>query len=185
GSVGVILSLALAGMALLAGHVWAAPVALALAGALAGFLRHNLPPAKIFMGDSGSMLVGLVLGTLTIHCSLMAPAPLALALPFALLVLPIFDTTAAIVRRKLTGRSICTTDRGHLHHCLLRRGFSTAGVLWIVGGFCVLACAGALASQAFDNEWIALLTAATVIATLITTRLFGHAEAMLVKGRIL
>src|SRR5262249_61979046 len=133
----------------------------------------------------GTCVGALARAPLPLPFPLVAPATLALALPFALLVLPIFDTTAAIVRRKLTGRSICTTDRGHLHHCLLRRGFSTAGVLWIVGTFCVLACAGALASQAFDNEWIALLTAATVIATLITTRLFGHAEAMLVKGRIL
>jgi UDP-GlcNAc:undecaprenyl-phosphate GlcNAc-1-phosphate transferase len=185
GSVGVILSLALAAMACLAGHWWAATIAFALAGSLLGFLHYNLPPASIFMGDSGSMLVGLILGTLAIECSLKAPATIAIAMPVVLLILPIFDTTAAIIRRKLTGRSIYTTDRGHLHHCLLRKGFSAPGALSIVCVCCLLACGGVLASQAFNNEWIAILTAGSIIGTLVATRLFGHAEAMLIKGRFL
>ncbi len=78
GSVGVILSLSLAAMACLASHWWAAAIALALAGALFGFLRYNLSSASIFLGDSGSMLVGLVLGTLAIQCSLKAPSTLAI-----------------------------------------------------------------------------------------------------------
>jgi UDP-GlcNAc:undecaprenyl-phosphate GlcNAc-1-phosphate transferase len=186
GSVGVILSLALAAMALLAGHLWAAAIALALAGALVGFLRSNLPPANIFLGDAGSMLVGLILGTLAIHCSLKSPAAtIALAMPIALLIVPIFDTTAAIIRRTLTGRSIYTTDRGHLHHCLLRGGFSVRWVLVLVAICCLTACVGVLASQAFNNEWIALITAGSIIATLVVTRLFGHAEFMLIKGRLM
>jgi UDP-GlcNAc:undecaprenyl-phosphate/decaprenyl-phosphate GlcNAc-1-phosphate transferase len=185
GSVGLILSLALAAMAALAGHWSAAAVACALAGALLGFLRYNLPPASVFLGDSGSMLVGLVLGTLAIQSSLKAPATIALATPVALLILPIFDTTAAILRRKLTGRSLYTSDRAHLHHCLLRSGLSTWGALVLICCFCLLAGFGVLASRAFDNDWIALLTALTVISILITTRLFGHAELMLVKERLL
>ena len=185
GSLGVILGLALAAMAMLAGHAWAAVVAVALAGALIGFLRYNLPPASIFLGDSGSMVVGLILGTLAVRCSLKAPAAtIAIALPIALLILPIIDTTAAIVRRKLTGRSIYTTDRGHLHHCLLNCGYSTSGVLVLVALLCLATCAGVLASQAFNNEWIAVLTAASIIAALVITRLFGHAETMLIKNRL-
>ena len=64
----------LAAMALLMGHPWAAVVAVALAGSLLGFLRYNLPPASIFLGDSGSMFVGLILGTLAFRCSLKTPA---------------------------------------------------------------------------------------------------------------
>jgi len=184
GSVGAVLSLALAAMACLAGHWWAATIALSLAGALLGFLRYNLPPASIFLGDSGSMLVGLVLGTLAIHCSLKAPATIAIAVPIALLVVTIFDTTAAILRRKLTGRSIYTTDRGHLHHCLLRHGFSALGVLVVITVCCLVAAGGAMASQSFNHEWIALVAAGSIIATLIATRLFGHSEAMLVKARL-
>jgi UDP-GlcNAc:undecaprenyl-phosphate/decaprenyl-phosphate GlcNAc-1-phosphate transferase len=184
-SIGVILSLALAAMAVSAGHPWAGVVAIALAGALIGFLRYNLPPATIFLGDAGSMLVGLVLGTLVIKCSLKGPATFVIALPVGLLLLPILDTTAAIVRRKLTGRSIYTTDRGHLHHSLLRYGLSTSGVLLLVAMLSLVTCAGVLASQAFDNEWIAVLTAVSIIAVLVLTRLFGHAEAVLIKNRLL
>lgn len=184
GSVGVILSLSLAAMASLAGHWWAAAIAMALAGALFGFLRYNLVSASIFLGDSGSMLVGLILGTLSIQCSLKAASTLTLALPIGLLILPIFDTTAAIIRRKLTGRSIYTTDRGHLHHCVQRYGFSGPGTVGLISLFCLLACAGVLASKAFENEWITLMTAVTIVATLIVTRLFGHAEAKLITGRL-
>ena len=184
GSVGAVVCLALAGMAFLAGHWAIAALAAALAGALFGFLRYNLPPASIFMGDCGSMLVGLVVGVLAIEGSLKAPATIALSAPLALLTLPIFDTTAAIVRRKLTGRSIYTTDRGHLHHCLLRRGFSTWRVLLLASSSCFFTGAGVLASEAFNNEWIALLTALTVVGVLIITRLFGFAEVMLVKERL-
>ena len=184
GSVGVVLSLSLATMACLAGHGWAAAIAMALAGALFGFLRYNLVRASIFLGDSGSMLVGFVLGALSIQCSLKAPSTLAIALPLGLLVLPIFDTAAAIIRRKLTGRSIYTTDRGHLHHCLQRSGFSNSGTVAVVALVCLVACGSVLASKAFDNEWITLITAAAIVATLVLTRLFGHAEAMLIKGRL-
>jgi UDP-GlcNAc:undecaprenyl-phosphate GlcNAc-1-phosphate transferase len=185
GSVGLWLSLALAGMAAIAGHYWAIVPALALAGALIGFLRYNLPPASIFMGDAGSMSVGLMLGTLAIQCSLKAPTTVALLLPVGLLTMPFFDTAAAIVRRKLTGRSIYTTDRGHLHHCMLRRGFSTSLVLVIVSMCCLATCAGALMSQAFNNEWIVLLTMLSIVSILIFTRLFGFAEAMLIKEQVM
>jgi UDP-GlcNAc:undecaprenyl-phosphate GlcNAc-1-phosphate transferase len=185
GTVGVIVSLALAGMAALAGQWPAAAVAFALAGSLLGFLRYNLPPASVFLGDCGSMVVGLVLGTLAIKASLKAPATIALVMPVALLILPILDTTAAILRRKLTGRSIYSTDRGHLHHCLLRRGLSVWRVLLVVSFFSTLAGVGVLASKAFNNEWIALLTGLSVVGVLVVTGLFGYAEMALVKERLL
>lgn len=184
-SVGAIISLTLAAMAALTGHWPAAAIALALAGALLGFLRYNLPPASAYLGDCGSMLVGLVLGTVAIQSSLKAPATIALATPLAVLTLPILDTTAAILRRKLTGRSIYTTDRGHVHHCLLRRGLSVWRVLLLLSLFCLATALAGLASVAFNSDLIALLTALAVTATLALTRLFGHAEAMLVKERLL
>lgn len=183
-SVGLLISLTMGVMAVLGGHVAAAGVALALAGALLAFLRYNFPPASIFLGDSGSMLIGLVIGVLAIQSSLKAPATVALAAPTALLILPIFDTTAAILRRKLTGRSIYTTDRGHLHHCLLRHGLTRPRVLLLVSGLCLLTGAGALASLVMKNELVALLSALAVVALLVLTRLFGHAELTLLGQRV-
>jgi UDP-GlcNAc:undecaprenyl-phosphate GlcNAc-1-phosphate transferase len=121
---------------------------------------------------------------LAILSSLKAPATIALAAPAAVLTIPILDTTAAILRRKLTGRSIYSTDRGHLHHCLLRRGLSTRGVLLAVSLFCLLTIIGALASLALNNELLALVSAAVVIGILLVSRLFGYAELMLVKERL-
>jgi UDP-GlcNAc:undecaprenyl-phosphate/decaprenyl-phosphate GlcNAc-1-phosphate transferase len=184
GSLGLIVSLTLAAVAALAGEWLAAAVAVAMAGALLGFLRYNLPPASIFLGDGGSMVIGLVLGTLAIQGSLKAPTTIVLSAPLVLLTLPLFDTTAALVRRKLTGRSIYTTDRGHLHHCLQRHGLSRPVVLALVVCCCLVTGAGVVVSRAFDNEFIGVVTALSVVGTLIVTRLFGHAEAVLVKERV-
>ncbi|HKI37794.1 MAG TPA: MraY family glycosyltransferase [Gemmataceae bacterium] len=184
GSVAGIITLALGGMALLQRDVATAAVAVALGGAVLGFLRYNFPPASIFLGDCGSMMIGLVVGALAIQSSLKGPATVALAAPTALLIIPIFDTAAAIVRRKLTGRSVYCTDRGHLHHCLLRRGLSIRLALLVVSALCLVPVVGVLASVAWSNEALALVSAAAVIATLMLTRLFGHAELMLLHRRI-
>lgn len=136
GVIGCIMTLALGGMAALSGQWGMACVAAALAGALLGFLRYNYPPASIFMGDAGSMLTGLVLGVLGIQCSLKAPATMVLIAPLAVFTIPFLDTLAAVIRRKMTGRSIYATDRSHLHHCLLSRGFSVPVVLALVSLFC-------------------------------------------------
>ncbi len=183
-SMGLIIVLALAAVALWGGdHLAAAFVALALGGALLGFLFYNFPPASVFLGDSGSMLIGLVVGVLAIQSSLKGPATIALATPTALLIIPVFDTTAAILRRKLTGRSIYDTDRGHLHHCLLRRGFKAFHVLLLVSGFCLLTVIGVMASLVLKNELLAILSAVTVVGILVVTRLFGHGELALLGQR--
>ena len=142
GSIGCIVCGSFAALAYLSGQIQAAFVATAVAGSLLGFLFFNFPPATIFLGDCGSMLVGLVVGVLGIESSLKGAAAASLAAPAALLVIPIFDTSAAIIRRWLTGRSIYSTDRAHLHHRLIDSGFSNRQVLLLVGLICLLASAG-------------------------------------------
>jgi UDP-GlcNAc:undecaprenyl-phosphate GlcNAc-1-phosphate transferase len=183
-SVALILFLALGALSVLGGHAAAAVVALAFAGAALGFLRYNFPPASVFLGDSGSMVLGLAAGALAVQGSLKAPAAAALAAPGALLAVPMFDTLAAILRRKLTGRSIYATDRGHLHHCLLRRGLTTRRALLLVAACCSVTSAGAVASLAFRNEFLAVASAVLVLGVLVTTRLFGHAELSLLCQRL-
>jgi UDP-GlcNAc:undecaprenyl-phosphate GlcNAc-1-phosphate transferase len=183
-SVGVIICTGMGAMAALNERWAAACIALALAGALLGFLRYNFPPASIFLGDSGSMLVGLVIGVLAIQSSLKGPATAALAAPTALLTVPIFDTFAAILRRTLTGRSIYTTDRGHLHHCLLRSGLSNRRALALISAFCLITVFGTLASLALKNEVLAILSGVVVIALLVVTRMFGHTELSLLRQRL-
>jgi UDP-GlcNAc:undecaprenyl-phosphate GlcNAc-1-phosphate transferase len=183
-SVALILCLALATLAGVEGHWLTAAIAAALAGALLGFLRYNFPPATVFLGDSGSMLLGLVVGWLAIESSLKGPATAALATPTALLAIPILDTLVAILRRSLTGRSLYDADRGHLHHCLLRRGLTARRALCLVAGLCLLTVMGALLSMALDNELLAIGSAIMVAAILVTNRIFGHAELTLARQRL-
>ena len=131
-SIGAILSGTFALMALITGHDLEAVIAVALCGALIGFLPYNFPRARIFLGDTGSMLIGLLLGTLALRSSVKSQATLALAAPVAVLSVLIFDVMMAILRRKLTGRSLYSTDRGHLHHRLGQMGFPPAGVVLFV-----------------------------------------------------
>ena len=186
GTVGLILC---AGLATLAAfdERWAmAYVAVALAGALLGFLRYNFPPANAFLGDAGSMLIGLVVGALALQCGqgdALGGSSVPLVIPIAFLTIPFLDTAAAIVRRKLTGRSVYTTDRGHLHHCLLRRGYSPRGALLWVALLCLICVGGGLVGAIVGQEWIAILVSTTVIAGLIATRMFGDAEFLLVRDR--
>ena len=98
---------------------WEAIMAIGLAGILLGFLFYNFPPATTFLGDSGSMLIGLLVGCLAIQSAHSEPMTIALFAPMAIVAVPFFDSFVAILRRRLTGRSIYTVDRGHLHHTLL------------------------------------------------------------------
>ncbi len=183
-SVGFIICIGIAILAALGGHWMTSWIALALAGSILGFLRYNFPPASVFLGDAGSMLIGLVIGVLAIRSSLKGPATVGLAAPLALLTIPIFDTAAAIVRRKLTGRSLYTTDRGHLHHCLMRKGLSNRHALLLVGFMCLITATGAMVSCLYNNEYLAILAAIFVVSSLVIARLFGHTEVTLVWKRL-
>ena len=185
GCLGLVISASMAVMAALLGQWAAAAVAAALAGALLGFLRYNFPPATIFLGDAGSMLIGLVIGVLAIQSSLKGPATIGLAVPVAVLTLPFFDTTAAIIRRKLRGLSVSTPDRGHLHHCMLRRGLSNKSILMCVSVFSLVTGLGALASLALNSELFAVLSGLAVVVILVANRLFGYVEMRLIRDRLL
>ena len=96
----------------------------ALAGAALGFLRYNFNPAKIFMGDTGSMFLGFILAGISVIGAVKCTATIALIVPILSLGLPIMDTTFAIIRRYRGGVPIFKPDKGHLHHRLLDLGFS-------------------------------------------------------------
>jgi UDP-GlcNAc:undecaprenyl-phosphate/decaprenyl-phosphate GlcNAc-1-phosphate transferase len=120
-----------------------------LAGACLGFLPHNFNPAKVFMGDSGSMLIGLVLGSATISLTgTVAPdqlgksfagAFLPIVLPFAVLAVPFADLAMAVLRRTVAGRSPFSPDKRHLHHRLLEIGHSQTRAVLIMYFWAALA----------------------------------------------
>ena len=92
-------------------------------GSTLGFLFHNFYPAKIFMGDSGSMFLGLMIAVITL-LGFKSTMMSAIIIPFFILAVPIFDTVFAIIRRKIKGESFATPDKSHIHHQLLKRNFS-------------------------------------------------------------
>jgi UDP-GlcNAc:undecaprenyl-phosphate GlcNAc-1-phosphate transferase len=98
---------------------------LALLGSVTGFLFFNFHPAKIFMGDGGSLFLGFAIGAGSIVCQTKTPTFVGLAVPFLALGVPVFDTAFAIVRRRLLDRrSVFAPDRSHLHHRLLDLGLN-------------------------------------------------------------
>ena len=121
----------------------AAHLTLALAGALLGFLFFNFPPARVFMGDSGSMFLGYIIGGISIMGLLKTATILGLVFPLLILGMPVTDLTFAIIRRKLRGQSMATADRGHLHHRLLDAGLTQRTAVLLMYG--ISACFGVAA----------------------------------------
>ena len=140
-----------------------------LVGMCLGFLPHNLSPAKIFMGDSGSMLLGLLLSvsaiTLTgqvdpnaISAEKLGPTLLPLLLPFAVLAIPFLDLLLAVIRRVRAGKSPFAPDNLHLHHRLLKAGNSTGQTVLILYLW-TATIAFPVTVLAFAPWFVALLTA--------------------------
>ena len=158
----------------------------ALAGACAGFLPHNFHPARIFMGDSGSMLIGFVLSasalTLTTQFSgneisrgaagsqaSLLPTLLPVLLPISILIVPMVDLLLAVVRRTRAGRSPFAPDKQHLHHRLLEIGHSQVRAVLIMWLWAGLVAFGAVVVSLYTGPvmWISLAVG-TVITVALT-----------------
>ena len=147
-------------------------LSLALVGATIGFLRYNWNPAKIFMGDSGSLFLGFTLAAISVIGLLKVAATAALLVPILILGVPIFDTAFAIVRRALQRRPIFSPDRGHLHHRLLGLGFSQRRAVLIIYGICLLLGGTALQLFGIREGAVVLVTAVGILVWGFSGRLF-------------
>lgn len=140
----------------------------ALAGAISGFLPFNFNPAKTFIGDVGAQFLGFGLATISILGVAKTVTLVVLVAPILVLGLPIFDTVFAIIRRIVKGKSIKAVfqaDKGHLHHRLMKRGFSQKqAVIMLYGASATL---GMFAVILIDNGiWKALSFALIVVAVI-------------------
>ncbi|MBN1568188.1 MAG: undecaprenyl/decaprenyl-phosphate alpha-N-acetylglucosaminyl 1-phosphate transferase [Acidobacteria bacterium] len=111
---------------------------LALAGAIVGFLRFNFNPASIFLGDSGSFLLGSMLSLLAIEYSYKSATAYAIGIPIVALGLPVLDTLTVVLRRFLNGKPIFIADRRHIHHILVERGLKPRNAVILLYGVCGL-----------------------------------------------
>ena len=136
GGTGFWATLAFTAVGLLRGNTLLAYTAVPLAGALLGFLVFNFNPATVFLGDSGALTIGFLLGCFGIIWTGHNVTGQGVAIPLLALAVPMLDLSLAIVRRKLRKQHIFAADRGHIHHRLLNRGFSvrkSAVILYSVG----------------------------------------------------
>jgi UDP-GlcNAc:undecaprenyl-phosphate GlcNAc-1-phosphate transferase len=122
-------------------------VAAAVLGATLGFLRHNFYPARIFMGDSGALLLGFTLATLAVEGLLKTASIVSLFLPLAVLAVPIVDTTFVVAKRLKHGSPVYERDSSHLHHRFLNIGFTQRRAVLTIYAWCGTLAAAALATR--------------------------------------
>ncbi len=180
-TVGLSTAAMLAIIAMSLGHEHVAVVAVILAGALAGFLLYNLPPASIYLGDSGSMVIGLTVGLLGIQGSIKTTATLSITIPAIVMSIPMLDTVLAILRRKLSGQRFDVPDRGHIHHRLLDRGLTNWQALCVIGALCLVTGASATAATLLHLESLAWIVTLCLFVLMVRLRAFGHHEVALAK----
>ncbi|KAB8287969.1 UDP-N-acetylmuramyl pentapeptide phosphotransferase [Bifidobacterium ramosum] len=152
----------------------------AMVGICIGFILHNWHPAKLFMGDSGSMLLGYLitcasiimtgrLDPASIHASVYVPVFMPILLPILVLFLPVLDMCMAIVRRLAKGQSPMHPDRMHLHHRMLRIGHSVQGAVLTLWGWAALISFGSILILFFRAGYVAIgMAVASVILAIVT-----------------
>jgi len=128
-------------------QVTAAILAALVVGACLGFLPYNFYPASIFMGDQGALLLGFLLGIVSLMGVMKTTAAIALAVPLLIVAVPILDTFSAIVRRLRGKRPIGGADKGHVHHRLVGRGLSVRQTVLLVYAWSGLLAIGAYAAR--------------------------------------
>ncbi len=164
----------------------------ALAGTCLGFLPHNFSPARIFMGDSGSMLVGLMLSaaatTATTNADPQAfngavgslPLALPLLIPIAVLAIPFVDLLWAVTRRVSRGQSPFAADKQHLHHRLLELGHSHRRAVLLLYFWSALLALGGVALSIFHGPWVV----STMLAVSVVGALFSVVPGLRNRRRV-
>jgi len=166
GGIAAIAALAMGVSAYLGGNGTPAVMAFALLGAILGFLLFNYPPARIFMGDSGSLLLGFTLAVIPLLRTSGGVTLGDMLVPATVLAVPILDMVTAIVRRVREKRAIYSPDKEHIHHKLLALGLKDTSILAIIYALCVYLAVGSITSL-FLPRTHALILLAFVWATAI------------------
>jgi UDP-GlcNAc:undecaprenyl-phosphate GlcNAc-1-phosphate transferase len=188
------------------GQAEVALVAIALAGALVGFLYYNFHPASVFLGDSGALLLGYVLAVLSMHAGQKGATAVVIASPILALGLPIADTALAMARRLLgalavvridqerneyrflvlRSASILRADRDHIHHRLLALGLTHRRAVLLLYGVCFALSLLAFMAVRARGESLAVLVAVVAVVSWVGIRKLGYDEiAVLSRGTLL
>jgi UDP-GlcNAc:undecaprenyl-phosphate GlcNAc-1-phosphate transferase len=173
-------------------NIEVAILALALAGSLAGFLLYNWHPACIFLGDSGALLIGLLIGVIGVQGSLRGPSTISILFPILAMGLPISDTAMAIFRRWVRNLPLSAADRRHVHHLLIGLGLNPRQAALMLYCFSGFLCGAVLLGVALRSEFLALVLGifgCLAFLVVVTSRrdelasLCRDFEARMVRGR--
>ena len=187
----LISAVALAAIALSLDRYAAGVLAAITAGGALGFLRHGFPPASSFMGDTGSNLLGYLLGCIAIQGALKTNAVVALFLPLIVLAVPLFDTGFVVAKRLKYRRPIYEADRWHLHHRMANLGFSQRKTLAYLYAWALVMAGLALAlrfvpysndSGNFDPLWTIVIVACLALALAASVYLVYVLEILKLRG---
>ncbi len=155
----------------------------ATAGSCLGFLRHNWQPARIFMGDSGSLLLGFLLAAASVHSSLKAPAAVAILVPILALGLPVFDTLLVMLLRFLDRPKgswgerflrMFHADRNHIHHLLQNLGADRKRVVGVLYGVAIAFCIAALAVAVTGETTLGICLLGLEFVVILSMRRWGR-----------
>src|SRR6204780_591876 len=155
--VGLVATVTMLIAALTEGNLSLALATMPLAGALLGFLRYNFNGASVFLGDSGSLLIGFLLGCFGALWSEKSVTLIALTVPLLAVSIPLIDVVLSILRRFLRNRPIFQADRGHIHHRLLDRGLSPKKAVLTIYGVCGVVAVLSLLASALHNHFSGLI----------------------------
>lgn len=182
--VGVFAALTAMAAGLMHGHYGLVMATAPLAGALLGFLRYNFSPASIFLGDSGSYVVGFLLGCFGLLWSQKAATLLGMTAPLMALAIPLMDTGLSVVRRFLSGRPLFCADRGHIHHKLLERGWPVRRAVLVLYAVCGMAAILSLVGSAWQGRMTGLALVVFVAGAWVGVQHLGYTELSTVGNLI-
>jgi len=174
--VGLVAALTIVIAALTQGNLPLALATIPLAGCLLGFLRYNFNGASVFLGDSGSLLIGFLLGCYGAMWSEKSVTLVALTVPLLAVSIPLLDVLLSITRRYLRYRPIFEADRGHIHHKLLERGLSPKGVVLTIYAFCGVVALLSLLASSLRNQFSGLIVVVFCAAAWFAIQHLGYTE---------
>jgi UDP-GlcNAc:undecaprenyl-phosphate GlcNAc-1-phosphate transferase len=177
GGIGAFAAFSMGLIGLIQGQMVTTILAFSLFGAIVGFLVFNFPPAKIFMGDSGSLMIGFSLAVFPLTGISHASAFGTLIVPITLLLVPIIDTVAAIFRRIKNRRPIYSPDKQHIHHKLLDMGLGERQILTVIYGICLYLSIVSITSVILPKETNVYLILVVWIGSMLGYWFLGYLES--------
>ncbi|MGZ0656230.1 MraY family glycosyltransferase [Coraliomargarita sp. W4R53] len=170
GGVGLMLMALLAFLAYQSGVAISLILALGMVGSIMGFLFHNFPPAKVYMGDSGAYLIGFVIASLSLLNSEKGTVLAALIAPVLALALPIADVAYAMIRRSIKGLPVFRPDQGHIHHRLIRSGLSRQKAVVFLYGISLFGLVGGLLAFSYQGRYLPIFLGFAFVIILFTLK---------------